>query len=223
MSYEFIATRTIPNMGWHAITDYITGKVLARVGVPITSWGHEYTLGRSPPASGTTVDLPAIIENKYGNGSSIYFSGQLGRHYWRTGVPVYRKLIKNTLLYLADEPEIYIEAPETVHSSIFTQGDRVIVHLLNHTYNQRIMAMGIGRIKQPLPPYSSVEAVHPVREVIPVNNVKIKISKNIIESQVKVYSPLSNINYEYTMNSEWLIVPVNKVNEYEVVVIEPKK
>jgi len=223
MSYEFIATRTTPNMGWHAMTDNVVGNVLARVGIPSTNWGHEYTLGRSPPALGSLTNLAAIIENKYGEGKSIYFSGQLGRHYWRTGLPVYRSLIRNSIVYLAGEPDILINAPETVHSSIFLQGERIIIHLLNHTYNQRIMAMGIGRIKQPLPPYSSTEAVHPAREVIPISNVEIKISKNIVESQIKVYSPLSNINYEYVENKYGLTIPINKINEYEIVVIEPKR
>lgn len=221
MSYEFIATRTTPNMGWHAMLDDVVGEVLGYVGIPSTDWGHEYTLGRSPPALGAYTKLPSIILNNYGEGRSLYFTGQLGRHYWRVGLPEYKRLIENSIVYLGGKQEIQVDAPETVHSEIFIQGERTIIHLLNHTYNQRIMAMGIGRSKQPIPPYSSVEAVHPAREIIPVGNVKITIKGSV--DNLKAYTLISKKKIEIKTSRDQALILLDKLNEYEIVVIEPRK
>ena len=220
MSYEFKVSRATPNMGWHAMLDYVEGEVLAHVGLPACNWGHEYALGRSPPPLATVTKLPAIIVNKYGEGMSVYLSGQLGRHYWRTGLPVYRRLLVNAVKYMAGEPEVKIEAPETVHSEIFRQEDRIIIHLLNHTYNQRVMAMGIGRIKQPLPPYSSVEAIHPAREVIKIGGIRIRarVDTNI---RYRVYLPIEEKPLPYSVVDNELVMELPQLNEYSVVVIEP--
>ncbi len=223
MSYEFIEHRATPNMGYHAILDYTIGEVLGWVGVPSTDWGHEYTLGRSPPAIGARTNIPAIITNTVGEGRTVYFSGQLGRHYWRTGLPEYHNLIKNTAYYLAGEPPVEIEAPETVQSQVMVQDDRLIIHLLNHTYNQRVMAMGIGRIKQPLPPYSSFEAVHPPRTIIPLGNITIKI-KDPQDKYWKAYNPLTNKEYILEKTTpETKILKNIDVEEYTVIIIQPKQ
>ncbi len=222
MSYEFIATRTTPNMGWHVMLDSVAGEILGYVGISSTDWGHEYTLGRSPPAFATGTGLPAIVENKYGNGRSLYFSGQLGRHYWRIGLPIYKIIIRNAVKYLGGKPLIEANAPETVHVETFLQGERIIIHMLNHTYNQRVMAMGIGRVKQPLPPYSSTEAVHPAREAIPVGNLEFKINMRGI--RVKAYTLIES---EKTLEPEYVgdgvVIRINSLREYEVLVVEPRK
>lgn len=221
MSYEFIASRTTPNIGWHTMLDDVIGEVLGYIGLSSTDWGHEYTLGRSPPALGALTKLPGIILNNYGEGKSLYFTGQLGRHYWRIGLPIYKKLIENSILYLGGEPDIQVIAPETVHSEIFVQGERIIIHLLNHTYNQRIMAKGIGRVKQPLPPYGSVDAVHPAREIVPVNGVEIKIKNKM--NNIKAYTLISRKNLEIKTTRNQLQIRLDKLDDYEIVVVEPRK
>ena len=224
MSYDFRVERVARSLGWHVITRLLGSEVVAKVGTAVYEWGFEYTLGRSPPPFAVTMNMPAIILNTYGEGTSIYFTGQLGRHYWRIGLPEYGLLIKNSITYLGGELPVKVDAPETLATEFFRQNERLIIHLLNHTYNQRILAIGTGKVKQPLPPYSSTEATHPPRTVIPVSNVIIRVSLKELGSftELKIFSPLSGKVFSYEVRGDWLVINVPSVNEYEVVVVEPK-
>ncbi|MCD6503002.1 MAG: beta-galactosidase trimerization domain-containing protein [Euryarchaeota archaeon] len=217
MSYEFYHERVSPALGWQLILRPTTGSVLAEVGIAGGLWGYEYTLGRSPPPYASETEIPAIIENRYENGSAIYFSGQMGRHYWRTGLPEYSRLIVNSARYLAGVPKVHVNAPETVSVEIHETTDAILIHLLNHTYNQRIMSIGVGRAKQPLPAYSTAESVHPPRTVIPIHGIKIKIHESI----KKAYLPLRNdkpLDVE-NKNGEYVIT-LSALDEYEFIVVE---
>lgn len=222
MSYEFQRTRATPTLGRQALVRTISGDEIAYIGLAGGIWGYEYTLGRSPPPFISKLDKPSIVVNKYGNGRSIYFAGQIGRHYWRTGLPEYMKLIINSIKYLGGDLPIEINAPETIALEIYRQGDRIILHLLNHTYNQRIQSIGIGKIRQPLPPYSSSESVHPPKQVIPINNIDItlKIKDN---TRYNVFLPLRNEYLDYTIENNKLLFKLPVLKEYEAIVIEPKK
>jgi len=222
MSYEFQRTRATPTLGRQALVRTISGDEIAYIGLAGGIWGYEYTLGRSPPPFISKLDKPSIVVNKYGNGRSIYFAGQIGRHYWRTGLPEYMKLIINSIKYLGGDLPIEINAPETIALEIYRQGDRIILHLLNHTYNQRIQSIGIGKIRQPLPPYSSSESVHPPKQVIPINNIDITL-KIIDSTRYNVFLPLRNEYLDYTIENNKLLFKLPVLKEYEAIVIEPKK
>jgi len=217
MSYEFYHERVSPALGWQLIVRPTTGRVLAEIGIAGGLWGYEYTLGRSPPPFVGETEIPAVIENKYGSGASIYFSCQIGRHYWRTGLPEYSRIIVNSVRYLAGEPNVKVEAPETVSVEIYENDHEILVHLLNHTYNQRIMAIGVGRARQPLPAYSTAESVHPPRTVVPVNEIKIWVS----ESVKRAYLPLKDGRALKIENIEGrALIRLESLDEYEFVVIE---
>ncbi len=222
MSYDFTKTRTTPTLGWHVLVRPVTAEKIARIGYPGGEWGYEYTLGRSPPPLASGLDAAAITYNKYGRGSVLYFSGQLGRHYWRIGLPIYKSLIKNPLSRLAGQPPITVDAPETLAVELFRQGERYIIHLLNHTYNQRILAIGIGKTKQPLPPYSTSESVHPVRTIIPLHDVKVTIRVDS-SREYRIYSPLKDRYYKPLLSGDKLIFNIDRIDEYDMIVVEPKK
>jgi len=222
MSYEFLRTRVTPTLGRQALVRTISGDEIAYIGLAGGIWGYEYTLGRSPPPFISKLDKPSIVVNKYGNGKSIYFAGQIGRHYWRTGLPEYMKLITNSIKYLGGNLPIEINAPETIALEIYRQGDRIIIHLLNHTYNQRIQSIGIGKTRQPLPPYSSSESVHPPKQVIPINNIEIILNTND-STKYNVFLPLRNVYLDYTIENDRLLFKLPVLNEYEAIVVEPKK
>ncbi len=222
MSYVFTRKRVAPVLGWHALAGLTTGEELAQIGLAGGIWGYEYTLGRSPPPYISKLDSPAIVYNRYGNGSSIYFSGQLGRHYWRTGLPEYMALIRNSVREVGGKPPIQVDAPETVAVEAYRQGDRYVIHLLNHTYNQKVLATSIGKVKEPLPPYSTAEAVHPPRTVVPIDNVRITIEVNG-EDSYKVYTPLSKKTLDYIIENNNLTTTLEKLYEYELVIIEPRR
>lgn len=167
--------------------------------------------------------MPAITVSTHGEGRATYYTWQLGRHYWRTGLPIYRRLITNTVKHVAKEYlPVQVDAPETVSTEYFKQGDRIIIHLLNHTYNQRIQSIGIGKTKQPIPGYSTSAAVHPPREVVPVTGITIRVrvgdpSKFAVSAPLRGEARLTP-HYE----GEWLTINVGTLKEYEVVVVEPK-
>lgn len=223
MSYDFTKSRVEKGLGYHTITRTL-GEALALgyTGLPSSEWGFEYTLGRSPPTIAGETTLPAIVLNRYGNGESIYFTGKLGTHYWRIGLPVYMNLIVRSILYLGGKPRVRVNAPETVAVEPYIQRERVIVHLLNHTYNQRILATGIGSTKQPLPPYSSNNAVHPPRTIIPVHNIELEID-DLGYGNYRVYSPLRNTKLDYEVTENKVKVKLGVLEEYDVIVIEPRK
>ncbi len=217
MSYDFRVGRVARNLGWHAVTKLIGGKALGTVSLATDEWGFEYTLGRSPPEVVGETNIPSVVVNGFGDGKSIYFSGQLGRHYWRLGLPEYLKLIVNSVTYVGGAPPLRVVAPSTLHAAYFIKGGKYLIHLLNHTYNQRIQAAGIGTTKQPLPPYSTSEAVHPPREVVRLSNVKVEVR---LGRKVRAYSPLSGREFEVVPTGDSVTVAVGEVGEYELVVIE---
>ena len=85
------------------------------------------------------------------------------------------------------------------------------------------MAIGIGSTKQPLPPYSSNDTVHPPRVIIPLADIKIHVNVEDTKARYKVYSALTNREYEYSINGKYLTVNVDKVLEYEVIVVESRR
>ncbi len=221
MSYSFSRERVAGDMAWHAMIDCL-GRELARVALPASEWGFEYTLGRSPPAISSVTELPAVTEYSLGNGKSLYFTWQVGRHYWRVGLPAFLKLIVNAVEYVGGEPPVSVDCPETVNVEYQRQGERILVHLLNQTYNQRILSIGTGSTKQPLPGYSTSCAVHPPREVIPVSNVRV-VARLEDAGRYRVKLPLRpglRVECRVEGNSLTAVVPV--ITEYELLVIEPR-
>lgn len=226
MDYEFRRRRTARDMPNHAIVRGFEGTdVLAVVAEAFVGYGYEYTRGRSSPPLMFKTEAPAILTYKYGEGKTVYFSGKLGRHYWRTGLPEYKNLIVNSTKWVArKQPPILTDAPETVEIAMFKQRERIIIHLLNHTYNQRILARSLGKPKQPIPGYSGNDTVHPPREVVPVNNISLKVKRTLISNYpCKIYSALTKISLDHKLEKDYIKIVVPKVKEYEVIVIEPKQ
>ncbi len=209
MNYDFGKRRTEYRMAWHTMIDP-EGEGLGRVGF-ISQWsGPEYTLGRSPPPLGVLMEMPFVVRNLYGEGKSIYFTGQVGRHYWRVGLPVFRKMILRAVEETVGKPPVFVEGPETLQVEYFRDGERWVVHLLNHSYNQRIITTSIGRPRQPLPPFSSTGTVHPIREVIPV------------VARVKLPPGRWRVTYPLEEREEVVEGEVEVgVGEYEVLVLDP--
>lgn len=220
MSYLFITHRVTPMLGRQTLVEPTTGEPLAHIALALNTFGYEYTLGRSPPALVSHTSSPAIIINRYGEGSSIYFTGQLGRHYWRTGLPEYQALIRNAAIYLMNGPDYTVEAPETIAFEIHEQGSRLIVHLLNHTYNQKILATRIGKIKQAVSPYGSPEATHPPREVIPIHDITIKIKKELATGKHHAYSPITGKEYNVAEKDDYITINVPLLREYDMIILE---
>ncbi|BEP18328.1 hypothetical protein PYJP_16800 [Pyrofollis japonicus] len=202
------------------VTSLDDREVPLQIRLPAYRYGHEYTLGRSSPPPGPRTELPALVLGK----RVAYYPWRLGANYWATGNPVYRNLIVRTLEALGGEPPLHIGAPITVLAEPWRQKDRVIVHLLNYTANQRILATGFTGAKQPLPSYSSGPPIHPVTEIIPVHDIEIRIDPSLFGyKRIKAYSALDKrTKLETRINNNKIIIKISRLKEYDVIVVEPE-
>ena len=224
MSYEFKNTRVEEGLAYHVLVSPYTGVPIAKVVDVINDYGFEYTLGKSPPPAWRETETPAIMVNELPSGKVVYFTGQLGRMFWRTGLSEYQKLIINTTKW-ASKGGLPFEtnAPETVRILMYKTKDqeRIVIHLVNQTVNQRILLRPTGGSKYKTPGYSGSVAVHPVRQVIPVYNIRIKVPVKEPE-KIKVYSPLEDKEIQYKVEREHIVINVDKLEDYKLLVIEYK-
>jgi len=225
MSYEFKNTRTEGDLAYHVLTRNVKGETIARIAQALGEYGYEYTLGKSAPPPGNTLDSPSIITNIIGKGRVVYFTGQLGRMYWRTGLPEYQTLIINSIKWASNaKPPIITNAPETVRVIAYRSKDntRIIIHLLNQTTNQRILLRPTGSSKYKLPGFSENVAMHPPRTIIPVHNIEVAINNVNMDNYV-VYEPLTNTKIEYKIKERTLTFTIKELQDYKLIVIEKKK
>ncbi len=151
-----------------------TVRILASIRLARRAWGYEYTLGRSTPPPGPLTEMPGVTLNRYGDGATLYYSVRLGLHYDRLGHPDYADLLTRPLERLLPPPPVSAEAPDTVQVEPYTLEGGYLVHLVNHTYNQRFLDAPIGAARQPLPPFDPTYSIHPIRHVIRVPEVRLK-------------------------------------------------
>lgn len=216
----FRRTRWDPRLGEASRVVVTTARILARLQMPRKPWGYEYTLGRSLPPPGPTLDAPAITLNRYGKGYAVFYAVKLGIHYNRLGQPDYLELFTRILNRVAPKPKVTIEAPDTVQAEYYSQGDRLIIHLVNHTYNQRILDAPVGAARQALPPFDPTYSIHPIRNVIPVAGVRVRAM--LPQGRYKVRLAISGHEDTVEAGGRGLEYTVNELGEYEVVVIEPR-
>ena len=203
--------RTPPYLGWHARVEPREGvEVLGYVGEPVEEYGHEYENGRSPPLLASVTNNSAVVVN---GRHSVYFTGQLGRLYWRLGLLHHEKLILNTTRWVGGEPEVSVETTGLVLFEPYTRSGQLIVHLLNASYDRRLILR--GNVDDPLMWHSTVETMMPPRRVIPVE-VSLKVKGF---EPTKAYSANSGAQLPITEENGYYKVDV-KVPEYELVVID---
>ncbi|RLE93823.1 MAG: hypothetical protein DRN04_05590 [Thermoprotei archaeon] len=106
-------------------------EALARVVAPGIVFGYEYENGRSPPQPGAELDAPAVIVREEAH--IVYFSGQVGRIYWRTGMPDLETLIVNSVLWSGVPSPLEVRGPGLIQVEAYERSGQIIVHLLNLT------------------------------------------------------------------------------------------
>ena len=194
-------------------------KAPLRVSLPSYRYGQEYTLGRSSPPKGPRLDVAGLVLGE----KIAYYPWKLGSNYWLSGNPFYKKILLNTLEAIAKKPPIEVNAPSTVITTYWRQGDRIIIHLLNYTTNQRILTASFTGARQPLPGYSSGPPIHPITEIIPVTDIEIKLSKEVFPDTIHAYIALSGKKLDVRKTGNNISVKLNRLDEYEVIVIEPRE
>ncbi len=203
----------------------IDTSVLAWVRLGRSHYGYEYTLGRSTPAPDSVLDVAAIAYSRTSGvgGGMLYYAMRLGLHYTRLGHPDYLELLRRPLERYLPQPPILVDAPDTIQSEFYHVGEGVAVHLVNNTYNQRILHAPSGPSKQSTPGFSPTYSVHPARTVIPVRNVSIKVSRELIGTdRIGAREVVSGEELEIGEEAGYLVVKIGEIGEYSLVYIYPK-
>ncbi len=223
-STVFVKDRTEPRLGEvPRILPLEDSYVLAYARLGRSAYGYEYTLGRSTPPPDTRLTLAGAVHARHGSGNIIYYAHLIGAHYSRLGHPDYAEIMIRPLLRHAPPPPVVSDAPDTLQIESYRQGDRVIIHLVNHTYNQKILTAPTGPSKQSPPAFEPGYRVHPIRTVIPLRGVSVKIRRDLLnDNAVRAYSPYSGREFNVEKGDEWIIVNVPEVVEYEMIVVESK-
>jgi len=214
---NFVDRRVPKDIANHA---YVEPKeeegVIANVVLPLEEFGSEYENGRSPPVAGAETEAPAIVTNHLGEGRALYFSGQIGRIFWRTGLVDYLSMIYNAVLWLGGKPPISAKGPETFEMSAYELDDSILVHLLNYTYNQRILTGSPSTHEKFV--FCSTHSIHPAREIIPIHDIELRVYGREVKNVRSLLR--DDANYGIERRGEMTIINIPKLQEYEVILIE---
>jgi hypothetical protein len=104
------------------------GKILAKVALPIGDISNIQVFSSAisdPPI--TYTDAPAIYENAYGKGTSIYAAGLIEKD----GYEANQKLFADIIRYLLGDEKIKIVAPCCVDHVVYENAKDYKIHLLN--------------------------------------------------------------------------------------------
>jgi len=211
---EFIDSRVPAGIANHAKVSLLNeAKALARVVAPRTVFGYEYENGRSPPQPGAELNAPAIVVRE--EARTVYFSGQIGRIYWRIGMPDLETLIVNSVLWSGGLPPLEVKGPGLIQVEAYKRSGQIIVHLLNLTYDRRLIVRGNTAITRGWA--STAESVHPSSSVVPLTDFSVIIREGEFS---RAYSPLSGRKFAIKYKNGVHRVKVPSINEYEVLVLE---
>jgi hypothetical protein len=209
----FQTRRTSPFSGWHILVEPIDDIVIGYVAEPQSEFGYEYENGRSPPLIGNFTRAPAIVANL--SRRVVYYSGQLGRLYWRLGLPSYEKMILNSTLWSGGMPPIKLNSRGIVLMEPYQRSGQLIVHLVNLTFDKRVIVR--GNIDDPLMWHSTAESVWPPSSIVP-QEVSIELRGYEV---AKAWSPLSGKSYEIRRENDASKILVS-LDEYELLVLDLK-
>jgi hypothetical protein len=164
--------------------------------------------------------MPGIIVTRAGQARTIYYPHRLGLHYNRLGHPDYAELYLRPLRAYAPEPPAGSDAPETVQAEYYAGKDRLAAHLVNLTFNERILTAPLGPSKQSLPPFMPQYSVHPARIVVPVGPFKVWFATDW--ERVEAYDAVTGERLRAEVSGGRVAVEVPRLGEYAVVVVQPR-
>ena len=211
---NFVDTRVPRGISFHARVGLRErSRPLAYVVEPLSEFGYEYENGRSPPPAGATTSNPAVVVRRDAN--VVYFSGQLGRLYWRTGMPDLETLILNAIVWAGGKPPLEVKGPGLLQVEAYQRSGQLIVHLLNLTFEGRVIVRGNTALTRGWA--NTAESVHPPRRVVPLHGLEVTVRGFEVRG---AYSALTGKKYEVTEGGEEHRVKVPSLDEYEVLVLD---
>ncbi len=220
-SSRFRRERAEPMLGEPVRTKLVKGTPLAYFRMPRSAFGFEYTLGRSPPVRDSLLNMPSINYNKYGKGRSLYYAFRLGLHYDRLGHPHYRELFVRPLWKYVGK-KIETNAPDTVQIELYRGNNELIIHLVNHTFNQRILDAPSTASRQMIHGFDPYYSVHPIRHIIPVRKIWITLSGLKDTENVIVRDVREDKESTLRVKNGKIKINVDELYDYKLIAILPK-
>ena len=173
--------------------------------VPVATNAGDILLQYTEPLAGPYDGVPklskdaAIVMHRLGKGSALYFSGDLGNTIAKFHTPELIELVSNIGRQMAIGPVTVENAPGSVEIVVRTQDDhhRTLIHLVNFTG----------------------EMTRPIRQIIPVSNVRITLGSGIHASRAKTLWDGQTVKLTRTESGQ-IQALIPRLNEYEVLVLE---
>lgn len=121
----------------------------------------------APGTPGADTAWPAIVARRAGRGRVVYVAGQLDLVAYNVGHPDYDQLLASAVMWAGGEPPVQILAPRTVEAAFYEcdSGQRLLVHLLNHSYDQLFSVPRPGKNEQTPGVGRAITEVVPVRDI----------------------------------------------------------
>lgn len=136
--------------------------------------------------------VPAILENRFGKGSSVYFTGNFGMLYGIRALPEYSRMVGNIVRRFAD-PLIEVSGPGCVEAVLRRQEGRTILHLVNLT----------GAMNRPF------------TEMVPLAGLSITVRT---DSTAKPFALRGNVTESFCGSGK-LHLTLEKLQDFDLIVI----
>lgn len=139
--------------------------------------------------------FPAVIEKDFGNGKSVYFTGDVGDAFLAFSSPDLQKIFVNAVNALS-RPLVQTDAPGSVEMVLRKCEEGYALHCINFTG----------------------EMMHPITRVINLPNVRVSLTLTDIAGEVKSLTGDAPFDIEKTENGISFTIPMLKI--YDVITIK---
>ncbi len=193
----------MPHQIWGEFT-YVkptTARTLADIwDVYVRRDGEYYQSGSSPVGKNT--GYPSITVNQFGKGKAMYLSGDIFgsctvRNNWNL-----KNMFRNMVNMVNPDVLISVDAPDVVEVVLKKQGNRTLVHLINHNGERSLN-----------------NTIEYTEDIIPIFNIGVKVKLNKLPVSVKLMPENKLLTWNKTDNSS-ISITIPKLDIYSIVVIE---
>ena len=139
--------------------------------------------------------FPAVIEKDFGNGKSVYFTGDVGDAFLAFSSPDLQKIFVNAVNALS-RPLVQTDAPGSVEMVLRKCEEGYALHCINFTG----------------------EMMHPITRVIPLPNVRVTLTLTDIMGKVASLTGDAPFDIEKTEKGISFTIPMLKI--YDVITIK---
>jgi hypothetical protein len=147
-----------------------------------------------------STDIPGLVLSERGKSRIAYMPADIDRRYAREHLPDHGDLLANVVRWaVAEDLPLAVEGPGLIDCHLYTQGNRVILHLVNLT------SAGTWRA--------------PVEELIPVGPVKVTVRLPGPTSGRTARLLVSNATRPVSVSQGKATIEVGSIRDHEVVVI----